>query len=49
MIRGVAASFALSGTSNLQSSKNLQQTSRDNSTVVQQEAASQPSPGTSTD
>lgn len=42
-------SIAISGNINLQSSKNLQQTSRDNSTVVQQEAASQPSRGTSTD
>lgn len=42
-------SIAISGNSNLQSSKNLQQASRDNSIVVQQEAVSQPSRGTSTD
>jgi hypothetical protein len=42
-------SIAISGNINLQSSKNLQQASRDNSIVVQQEAVSPPSRGTSTD
>ena len=42
-------SIAISGNSSLQSSKNLQQENHDHKIVVQQEAASQPSRGTSTD